>query len=772
MPPAMKSADRKLQSAKQALGESKNELSFAEKSGLEANATFAKRVAQSAAHAKKDLDLPSVLLNYHGKDILGMSSAGDCHRDGMDVGDIHATCGGVRVLALHGHKYGLIGHNGCGKSSLMRAMGSMTLPGWPRDMIALYVEQDVLGSDKTVLDEFLGTESTEDQSLRKEILETRRGALESQLEQQAAGTGPLLDDTEMERISEELAELYEELSTFESDERDRAVSVSAQIRTAEEVASLVKDAIPKEAKKILRGLGFDLCSDNAVSGLWTMKTRDLSGGWRMRVSLAKALTAQPDLLLLDEPTNHLDLEALTFLEDFLTTDKAFRDRTVIIVSHDSAFLDAVVTDMIEMGDGNLAYFNECNYSGWQERKIQEFDRNRGIQHSAEKSRQKMLAQKEQAAKKDATEAQKKLAAQRYGSKTGGRSNKLEKAGIVNLSTGRLWTQSSQRKIFGTAGVVANVDKLQTDFAHQGLQFKFPNVTDPIGGRTGMSSQMPLITISGGAFRHSNQGVVSTSPNTFLLKDLEVQVCVNSKIALMGRNGCGKSTLIKLLLGELPLTNGSRSCPSQNTLRVGYVSQNDIEKLETEHALGKTCVEFLKEKMMEADRCKTPSDVEVRAQLGSFGLAGHVALQKISSLSGGQRTRLCFAHAACRQPHLLILDEPTNHMDMESVDALSEGVRKFAGAVVVVSHNQNFLSQFCEEMWVLGAAQSATTSAAAKKSGTAQVGSWASTLVAHNFTPADSQQRSQESDERISWFQETFQSYKSQVRDCNRMSKRS
>merc|ERR1740123_2561345 len=202
-------------------------------------------------------------MNYHGKDIVGTSSAGDCHRDGMDVGDISATCGG------------LIGQNGCGKSSLMRAMGSMTLPGWPRGMTALYVEQEVLGSDKTVIDEFLGTESSEDQSLRKEVLETRRGALESQLEQQAAGAGPPLDDAEMERISEELAELYEELSTFESDETERAVCVSAQTRTAEEVASLVKDCISKEAKKILLGLGFDLRSDSAAGGLWMMKTRDL-----------------------------------------------------------------------------------------------------------------------------------------------------------------------------------------------------------------------------------------------------------------------------------------------------------------------------------------------------------------------------------------------------------------------------------------------------------------------------------------------------------------
>merc|ERR1712061_531213 len=139
--------------------------------------------------------------------------------------------------------------------------------------------------------------------------------------------------------------------------------------------------------------------------------------------------------------------------------------------------------------------------------------------------------------------------------------------------------------------------------------------------------------------------------------------------------------------------------------------------------------------MEADRCTSPSDVEERAQLGSFGLTGHVALQKISSLSGGQRTRLCFAQAACRQPHLLILDEPTNHIDMESVDALSEGVRKFAGAVVVVSHNQNFLSLFCEEMWVLGTAGSTTASGATQKSATGEVGSSTSSLVAHKFTPS-------------------------------------
>lgn len=184
-------------------------------------------------------------------------------------------------------------------------------------------------------------------------------------------------------------------------------------------------------------------------------------------------------------------------------------------------------------------------------------------------------------------------------------------------------------------------------------------------------------------------------------------------------------------------------------------------------MGKSCVEFLREKMTEVGKCKTPSDAEVRAQLGNFGLTGQVALQRISSLSGGQRTRLCLAHAVCRQPHLLVLDEPTNHMDMESVDALSEGLQKFAGAVVVVSHNQNFLAHFCEEMWVLGAAESTTTSAAAKKSATGEVGSSTSALTAHSFTPSGSQQRSEESEERSLWFQETFQTYKSQVRDRNK-----
>ncbi len=255
-----------------------------------------------------------------------------------------------------------------------------------------------------------------------------------------------------------------------------------------------------------------------------------------------------------------------------------------------------------------------------------------------------------------------------------------------------------------------------------MQFRFPEVQISASDE---KSERALVTLDSVAFGYGKS--TSTSKSTRLFSDVSLQVRVQAKVALMGRNGAGKSSLLRLLMQEDNFSP-QRGSVVVDAARggdhfVAYFSQNQLQTLE-DH-LDKTCATFLLEKLNEdwesgaaqraavsnsasvssssssrGAKSKSPTLLDARKRLGQFGLCGKLALQKIASLSGGQRTRLLFVVAVRRDPKLLILDEPTNSLDLQTTAALGEGLRKYTGAVLVVSHNQNFLASFCNEAWFL------------------------------------------------------------------------
>jgi len=403
-------------------------------------------------------------------------------------------------------------------------------------------------------------------------------------------------------------------------------------------------------------------------------------------------------LLLDEPTNHLDVSATIFLENYIVENNL----TIVVVSHDRHFLDAVCTDMIKFENAKLSY-HVGNYSTLRESEEQMWSRNCGIAAA--------VARKEQKAK-DFIQKQRSMANNKRRD-----DNKLRQAKEREKKLSRigLYAQNGQRfqllartgnragHINGTYTTTdgftsAFVDNSQKSFGEEKnrLNFRFPSAT-PLKGVTG--EYAPLITMEDCRFRYNSAAEANAnnkkertpkSTPSWLLENLTLNVSVGSRIAVIGKNGSGKSTLVKLLCGELSVKGGEfRSHPN---LKIAHITQHHIEHLGA--YLEHTPVEYF---MIHH---KANNKQEVRQFLGGFGLVGPLALQLIGTLSGGQKARLAFATVMYSAPHVLILDEPTNHLDSDSLESLATAVNGFAGAVVIVSHNQQFMSQCAKEMWTV------------------------------------------------------------------------
>ena len=356
-----------------------------------------------------------------------------------------------------------------------------------------------------------------------------------------------------------------------------------------------------------------------------MQHRELesfSGGWRMRVALASLLFSQPDLLLLDEPSNHLDLEAVLWLEDFLKSYPA----TILLVSHERDFLNNVVDHILHLERGKLTL-----YPGGYDA----FERQR-----AERQAQLAAARAKQQAERE------KL--QDYIARNSARASTAKQA------------QSRQKALARMQPIAELVDD-------PSLSFDFPNPDE---------LRPPLITLDMASVGYGE---------TPILQRLNLRIDPDDRIALLGRNGNGKTTLARLLAAQLTPMDGAIN--SSGKMKVGYFTQYQVEELDRDD----TPLQHMTRNMAGA------SPGAVRAQLGRFGFSGDKATTKVGKLSGGERARLALALITRDAPHLLILDEPTNHLDVDAREALIQALNGYSGTVVMVSHDRHMLEMTADRL---------------------------------------------------------------------------
>ena len=347
-----------------------------------------------------------------------------------------------------------------------------------------------------------------------------------------------------------------------------------------------------------------------------------SGGWRMRVALAALLFSQPDLLLLDEPSNHLDLEAVLWLEDFLRSYPA----TILLVSHERDFLNNVVDHILHLAAGKLTLY-PGGYDAFERQRAER-------QAQIASARAKQRAQRERL--------------QDYIARNSARASTAKQA------------QSRAKALAKMQPIAEMIDD-------PSLSFDFPNPDE---------LRPPLVTLDLATVGYGD---------TPVLERLNLRLDPDDRLALLGRNGNGKTTLARLLAAQLAPMAGTMKASGK--MRVGYFTQYQVEELDR----SETPLQHMAQMMKDA----SPS--AVRAQLGRFGFSGAKAMTEVGKLSGGERARLALALITRDAPHMLILDEPTNHLDVDAREALIQALNAYSGAVMIISHDRHMLEMTADRL---------------------------------------------------------------------------
>jgi len=389
--------------------------------------------------------------------------------------------------------------------------------------------------------------------------------------------------------------------------------------------ALDPDKFTARAAELLHGLGFS-------KPQMDKKTKDLSGGWRMRVALARALFISPSLLLLDEPTNHLDLESCVWLEEYLKN----YPRTLVIISHSQDFLNGVTTNTILLRMKRLTYYGG-NYDTFVKTKA-ENDTNQMKQYHKQQEEISHIKQ--------------------FISSCGTYSNLVRQA-------------KSREKVLNKMEEAGLIEKVQDD---KYFTFSF-NDCGQLDGT--------VLTFDNVAFSYSGK------KSDYLYEHLDLSVHLDTRVAIVGPNGNGKSTLLKLMVGELIASEGRVN--RNPHLRIGRYHQHSTDVLE----LDKTPLDFMREKFADMNL-----EVEQwRGIVGRYGISGHHQTSPIGIMSDGLKSRLVFALISLRNPHVLLLDEPTNHLDMDCIDSLADAINNYNGGLVLVSHDFRLINQVAKEIWV-------------------------------------------------------------------------
>jgi len=487
-------------------------------------------------------------------------------------------------------RIGLTGKNGAGKSTMLKILAGMQTPtagtiSIPKDVTIGYLPQVMILSDNyTVMEE----------------AEQAFGHIKELQEDIQRMNQELADRTDYE------SESYHKLIDRFTHENERFLMMGGTNYQA-------------EIERTLAGLGF---SREDLS----RPTSEFSGGWRMRIELAKLLLRRPDVLLLDEPTNHLDIESIQWLENFLAT----RCNAVVLVSHDRAFLDGVTTRTIEINCGKI-YDYKVPYSRYVELRIERKEQ----QMRAYENQQKQIQDTEDFIERFRYKATKAVQVQ-------SRIKQLDK--IVRLE----------------------ID----DEDNSSLRLKFPPAA--------RSGNYPIIA----------EDLKKAYGNHVVYHDVNLTINRGEKVAFVGKNGEGKSTLVKCIMGEIDyegkLTIG-------HNVQIGYFAQNQAQMLDESLTVFDT-IDYV-----------ATGDIrtKIRDILGAFMFGGEASDKKVKVLSGGERTRLAMIKLLLEPVNLLILDEPTNHLDLRTKDVLKDAIRDFDGTVIIVSHDREFLDGLVTKVYEFG-----------------------------------------------------------------------
>lgn len=484
-------------------------------------------------------------------------------------------------------KIALMGKNGAGKSTMMKIIAGVNKPTRghvraPKEAVIAYLPQHLLTEDNcTVFEE--ASKAFSHVSAMK---------------------------AEMERLNHEMATRTD----YDSDDYMKLIEEVSEL--GEKYYALEDVNFDAEVEKTLVGLGFERED-------FTRPTSEFSGGWRMRIELAKILLKDPDLILLDEPTNHIDIESVVWLENFLIN----KAKAVMVISHDKAFIDNITTRTVELTMGKI-YDYKANYTHY----LQLREERRTHQLKAYREQQKMIAESKQ---------------------------------FIERFKG---TYSKTNQVNSVERMLEKLEIIEVDEVdNSALKLRFPP------------------SVRSGDYPVTVDGLSKSYDDHVVFKDASMTIKRGEKVCFVGRNGEGKSTMIKAIMGEIDFEG---RCTIGHNVKVGYFAQNEAAKLDPELTVFQTVDEV--------------AEGEVRTQLktilGCFMFSGDDIDKKVSVLSGGERTRLAMVKLLLEPVNLLILDEPTNHLDLKSKDVLKEALLNFDGTLILVSHDRDFLQGLSQKVF--------------------------------------------------------------------------